>query len=192
MSNCSCLSDETLPEIALICGNFHIPNLSYCLNISLEVVEIVNRYNDRCAPSGSKADKVRFIQSSTADKTCNITLHVHKDMKHPIYVYYQLDNLYIRITKRGKDSIEQDCILQHHEDHNMAARLATIMFNSLKGRSIQGRVYQRKEPLFVAIFQPMVVLKGSLCKYRSHHSPKGAALEALLLCRTTVNFLGEL
>nr|GEX89906.1 ALA-interacting subunit 5 [Tanacetum cinerariifolium] len=55
---------------------------------SSHVVEIVNRYDDRCAPSGSKVDKVRFIQSSSADKTCNTTLHVHKDMKHPIYVYY--------------------------------------------------------------------------------------------------------
>ncbi|GKE69600.1 ALA-interacting subunit 3-like protein, partial [Tanacetum coccineum] len=43
---------------------------------SSHVVEIVNRYDDRCAPSGSKADKVQ------------------KDMKHPIYVYYQLDNFY--------------------------------------------------------------------------------------------------
>ncbi|GJU49945.1 eukaryotic translation initiation factor NCBP [Tanacetum coccineum] len=41
-----------------------------------EVVDIVNSYDDRCAPSGSKADKVRFIQSSTVDKTSNTTLHL--------------------------------------------------------------------------------------------------------------------
>ncbi|CAI9291649.1 unnamed protein product [Lactuca saligna] len=46
---------------------------------------------------------------------------------------------------------------------NIAARLATTMFNSLKGRPVQGRVFQGKEPpQFVAIFQPMVVLKGGL------------------------------
>ncbi|KAF5815183.1 putative CDC50/LEM3 family protein [Helianthus annuus] len=60
---------------------------------SQDVVEIVNRYDDACAPSGTKTDKVRFIQSD-ASKTCNITLTVPKHMKQPIYVYYQLDNFY--------------------------------------------------------------------------------------------------
>ncbi|KAI7747483.1 hypothetical protein M8C21_025899 [Ambrosia artemisiifolia] len=67
----------------------------------------------------------------------------------------------------GKDSIE--------EDQNMAARLATTMFNSLKGRAVQGRVYQGKEPpQFVAIFQPMVVLKGGLSSgYKNNIADKG-------------------
>lgn len=67
----------------------------------------------------------------------------------------------------GKDSIE--------EDQNMAARLATTMFNSLKGRPIQGRVFQGKEPpQFVAIFQPMVVLKGGLSSgYKNSIADKG-------------------
>ncbi|KAL8200068.1 hypothetical protein R6Q57_011407 [Mikania cordata] len=61
------------------------------------------------------------------------------------------------------------------EDHNMAARLATTMFNSLKGRPVQGRVYQGKEPpQFVAIFQPMVVLKGGLSSgYKNFIADKG-------------------
>ncbi|KAI7732273.1 hypothetical protein M8C21_004845 [Ambrosia artemisiifolia] len=67
----------------------------------------------------------------------------------------------------GKDSIE--------EDQNMAARLATTMFNSLKGRPVQGHVYQGKEPpQFVAIFQPMVVLKGGLSSgYKNYIADKG-------------------
>ncbi|KAK9055494.1 hypothetical protein SSX86_026577 [Deinandra increscens subsp. villosa] len=67
----------------------------------------------------------------------------------------------------GKDSIE--------EDQNMAARLATTMFNSLKGRPVQGRVYQGKEPpQFVAIFQPMVLLKGGLSSgYKNYIADKG-------------------
>ncbi|KAI3787041.1 hypothetical protein L1987_41209 [Smallanthus sonchifolius] len=67
----------------------------------------------------------------------------------------------------GKDSIK--------EDQNMAARLATTMFNSLKGRAVQGRVYQGKEPpQFVAIFQPMVVLKGGLSSgYKNYIADKG-------------------
>lgn len=70
------------------------------------------------------------------------------------------------------------------EDQKMATRLASTMFNSLKGRPVQvayylytscgmwpfilacnewflqGRIFQGKEPpQFVALFQPMVVLK---------------------------------
>ncbi|KAM7524502.1 hypothetical protein LguiA_014404 [Lonicera macranthoides] len=67
----------------------------------------------------------------------------------------------------GKDSIE--------EDQNMAARLATTMSNSLKGRPVQGRIFQGKEPpQFVAIFQPMVVLKGGISSgYKNYVADKG-------------------
>lgn len=55
----------------------------------------------------------------------------------------------------GKDSVE--------DDQKMAARLANTMCNSLKGRPVLGRIFQGKEPpQFVALVQPMVVLKGGL------------------------------
>ncbi|KAL7600637.1 hypothetical protein Lser_V15G27248 [Lactuca serriola] len=49
------------------------------------------------------------------------------------------------------------------------------MFNSLKGRPVQGRVFQGKEPpQFVSIFQPMVVLKGGLSSgYNNSIADKG-------------------
>ncbi|KAJ8534232.1 hypothetical protein K7X08_007556 [Anisodus acutangulus] len=67
----------------------------------------------------------------------------------------------------GKDSIE--------EDQEMAAQLASTMCNSLKGRPVLGRVYQGKEPpQFVAIFQPMLVLKGGLSSgYKSYIEENG-------------------
>ncbi|OIS99289.1 PREDICTED: villin-3-like [Nicotiana attenuata] len=67
----------------------------------------------------------------------------------------------------GKDSVE--------EDQSMAARLANTMCNSLKGRPVLGRVFQGKEPpQFVAIFQPMLVLKGGLSSgYKSYIADKG-------------------
>ncbi|KAJ8562674.1 hypothetical protein K7X08_031126 [Anisodus acutangulus] len=67
----------------------------------------------------------------------------------------------------GKDSIEEDQI--------MASRLATTMSNSLKGRPVLGRVFQGKEPpQFVAIFQPMLVLKGGLSSgYKNYIADKG-------------------
>ncbi|CAN1173348.1 VLN2 [Linum perenne] len=55
----------------------------------------------------------------------------------------------------GKNSIEAD--------RQMATRLANTMSNSLKGRPVLGRIFQGKEPpQFIAIFQPMLVLKGGL------------------------------
>ncbi|RDX72501.1 Villin-2, partial [Mucuna pruriens] len=55
----------------------------------------------------------------------------------------------------GKDSIE--------EDQSTATRSANAMFTSLKGRPVQGRIFEGKEsPQFVALFQPMVILKGGL------------------------------
>ncbi|XP_020575035.1 villin-2-like isoform X2 [Phalaenopsis equestris] len=55
----------------------------------------------------------------------------------------------------GKESIQ--------DDQMMAARLANTMWTSMKGRPVQGRIFQGKEPpQFIALFQPMVVLKGGL------------------------------
>ncbi|RDX66780.1 Villin-2, partial [Mucuna pruriens] len=67
----------------------------------------------------------------------------------------------------GKDSIE--------EDQRMAIRLANTMFNSLKGRPVQGRIFEGKEPpQFIALFQPMVILKGGLSSgYKNFIADKG-------------------
>nr|XP_029124098.1 villin-2 isoform X2 [Elaeis guineensis] len=55
----------------------------------------------------------------------------------------------------GKDSVQNDQM--------MATRLANTMWNSLKGRPVQGRIIEGKEPSqFIALFQPMIVLKGGI------------------------------
>ncbi|CAK9183963.1 unnamed protein product [Ilex paraguariensis] len=86
-----------------------------------------------------------------------------------LYTYHSNDKKedYYLCCWIGKDSIE--------EDRKMAARLATTMSNSLKGRPVQGRVFQGKEPpQFVAIFQPMVVLKGGMSSgYKHYIADKG-------------------
>ncbi|XP_020585776.1 villin-2-like [Phalaenopsis equestris] len=49
------------------------------------------------------------------------------------------------------------------DDHMTASRLANTMWTYMKGRPVQGRIFQGKEPpQFIALFQPMVVLKGGL------------------------------
>ncbi|KAI3811715.1 hypothetical protein L1987_21444 [Smallanthus sonchifolius] len=90
---------------------------------------------------------------------CYIVLYSYhsREKKEDFYLCYWI----------GKDSTE--------EDQNTAAKLTTSMFNSLKGRPVQGRIYQDKEPpQFIAIFQPMVVFKGGLSSgYKSYIAEKG-------------------
>lgn len=86
-----------------------------------------------------------------------------------LYTYHSGDRKedYFLCCWIGKDSIE--------EDQKMAARLANTMSNSLKGRPVQGRILQDKEPpQFIALFQPMVVLKGGLSSgYKKFIAEKG-------------------
>ncbi|GER25867.1 villin 2 [Striga asiatica] len=84
------------------------------------------------------------------------TYHSH-ERKEDYYLCYWI----------GKDSIE--------EDKNTAAKLSATMYNSMKGKPVLGRVFQGKEPpQFVAIFQPMVVLKGGLSSgYKNYIADKG-------------------
>ncbi|XP_022742884.1 villin-2-like isoform X2 [Durio zibethinus] len=86
-----------------------------------------------------------------------------------LYTYHSGDRKedYFLCCWIGKDSIE--------EDQKMAARLANTMCNSLKGRPVQGRVFEGKEPpQFIALFQPMVVLKGGLSTgYKKSIADKG-------------------
>ncbi|CAI0441956.1 unnamed protein product [Linum tenue] len=56
------------------------------------VVEIVHRYDDLCLQGSSNA--VQHIQSKNSNKTCAGKLTVSKEMKGPIFIYYQLDNFY--------------------------------------------------------------------------------------------------
>ncbi|KAH1114403.1 hypothetical protein J1N35_007781 [Gossypium stocksii] len=86
-----------------------------------------------------------------------------------LYTYHSGDRKedYFLCCWIGKDSIE--------EDQKMATRLANTMCNSLKGRPVQGRVFDGKEPpQFIALFQPMVVLKGGLSTgYKKSIADKG-------------------
>ncbi|KAG8645349.1 ALA-interacting subunit 3 [Manihot esculenta] len=61
---------------------------------SESVVEIVDRYDKDCIPSSHSSLPLEYIQNSKSDKTCTRKLTVPKQMKSPVYVYYQLDNFY--------------------------------------------------------------------------------------------------
>ncbi|KAJ6864518.1 villin-3-like isoform X2 [Populus alba x Populus x berolinensis] len=90
-----------------------------------------------------------------------------------LYTYHSGDRKedYLLCCWFGNDSLE--------EDQKMAARLANTMSNSLKGRPVQGRIFQGKEPpQFIALFQPIVILKGGLSTgYKNNISEKGLSDE---------------
>ncbi|KAJ6849339.1 ALA-interacting subunit 1-like [Iris pallida] len=86
------LTPQWVISVFTLIGTIFIPIGVASLFASNNVVEIVDRYENACAPVN--IDNVAYIQSSTFDKTCIRTLKVPKDMDKPIYVYYELDNFY--------------------------------------------------------------------------------------------------
>ncbi|KAK3041166.1 hypothetical protein RJ639_028645, partial [Escallonia herrerae] len=70
------------------------------LHASQSVVEIVDRYDSECVPDLFKSNKV-----------------VHKHMKAPIFIYYQLDNYYQNYRRYGKSRSDQQLVhgLQHND-----------------------------------------------------------------------------
>ncbi|KAH9609933.1 hypothetical protein KSS87_018194 [Heliosperma pusillum] len=75
------------------------------MSIVFQVVEVVDRYDDACV-SGSKSDKIKYIQGS-GDKSCRRKLTIKKPMKAPIYIYYQLDNFYQNHRRYVKSRSDQ-------------------------------------------------------------------------------------
>lgn len=74
-----------------------------------------------------------------------------------LYTYHSGDRKeeYFLACWVGKESIQDDQV--------MADRLANTMWTAMKGRPVQGRIFHGKEPpQFIALFQPMLVLKGGL------------------------------
>ncbi|KAG4143648.1 hypothetical protein ERO13_D06G203900v2 [Gossypium hirsutum] len=80
--------------IFLFMGVIFIPVGLITLRASHCVVEIVDRYDIDCVPEPSRMDKVSYIQDDSIPKNCSHFMKVHKYMKAPIYIYYQLDNYY--------------------------------------------------------------------------------------------------
>jgi hypothetical protein len=83
-------------SIFLIVGIIFIPIGVVSLLASNKVVQIVHRYDQACLPlnTTTKDAQLSYIQNPGTDKNCTVTLTVPKQMKSPVYVYYELDNFY--------------------------------------------------------------------------------------------------
>ncbi|KAJ0980956.1 hypothetical protein J5N97_009211 [Dioscorea zingiberensis] len=89
--------------------------------------------------------------------------------KEEIGKFYSGDCYMVLYTYHSGEKKEEyflSCWMGRHsiqDDQIMSLQLANKMFTSLKGRPVQGRIIQGNEPpQFIALFQPMVVLKGGI------------------------------
>lgn len=75
-------------------GILFIPVGLVSLSASENVVEIVREYGADCIPPDYREDKVGYIQNAETNKTCTLSMTVPKQMRSPVYIYYQLENFY--------------------------------------------------------------------------------------------------
>ncbi|KAK6921342.1 CDC50/LEM3 family [Dillenia turbinata] len=75
-------------------GIIFIPIGLASLFASEHVVELVHRYDEDCLPSDYSDNALAYIQSTETNKTCTRSITVLKQMKSPVYIYYELDNFY--------------------------------------------------------------------------------------------------
>ncbi|KAJ1290819.1 hypothetical protein BS78_02G272300 [Paspalum vaginatum] len=88
------LAPQTVIPVLLFVGIIFIPLGLTCIAASNKVVEVIYQYETRCVPKYMLGNKVAYIQNSLINKACTRILKVPKDMKRPIYIYYQLDKFY--------------------------------------------------------------------------------------------------
>ncbi|PNH06268.1 ALA-interacting subunit 3 [Tetrabaena socialis] len=74
-----------------------VPIGAVCLFYGLKAVEVGARYDQICLPGKTNAEREQHILENAANDTnlaCSVTLTIMKDMKAPVYVYYELNGYY--------------------------------------------------------------------------------------------------
>jgi len=118
----------------MLVGALFIPIGVISLVASHRVVEIVHQYETECVPPqyrGSKDDKVAYIKNSAIAKNCSQTLKVPKHMKHPIHVYYQLDNFYQNHRRYVKSRSDQQLMKKGSETETDTCKPEATTGNNL-------------------------------------------------------------
>ncbi|XP_044480287.1 ALA-interacting subunit 5-like [Mangifera indica] len=138
-------------------GLIFIPLGLVSLFASDSVVEIIHRYDVDCLPSEYQNKMVEFIQSSSTKKTCTKSLTVPKQMKSPVFIYYQLENFYQNHRRFVKSRSDKQL---HYGDKNAISTCAPVaqstdkspivpcglvawsLFNDTYGFSVKGKSLQ--------------------------------------------------
>lgn len=137
----------------IVVGIVFIPIGLASLFASERVVEIVDRYDKDCIPSNYSS--LEYIQSTETNKTCTRSLTVPKQMKSPVYIYYQLDNFYQnhrryvksrsdkQLRSRASESDTSDCDPEDVTSDNSpivpCGLIAWSLFNDTYGFSVNSR-----------------------------------------------------
>ncbi|GFR50957.1 hypothetical protein Agub_g13277 [Astrephomene gubernaculifera] len=83
--------------IFLAIGVVLVPIGAVCLNYGLKAVEVGTRYDQTCVPGKSNAEREQYILQNAGNESalsCTVTLRIEKDMRAPVYVYYELNGFY--------------------------------------------------------------------------------------------------
>ncbi|KAJ4828799.1 ALA-interacting subunit 5 [Turnera subulata] len=110
-------------------GILFIPIGLACLFASEHVVEIVDRYDYDCVPSHYRNDSILFIQDSKTNKTCTRSLTVTKQMKSPVFIYYQLDNFYQNHRRYVKSRSDKQLRSKSHEGDTVSCKPEAVTAN---------------------------------------------------------------
>ncbi|CAO2836954.1 unnamed protein product [Amaranthus hypochondriacus] len=108
-------------SIFVAVGILFIPVGILSLSASEHVVEVLREYDTECIPPSQRNERLSYIQNSSTNKTCSLSMTVPKQMKSPIYIYYQLENFYQnhrryvksrndkQLRKKGSELLTKGC-----------------------------------------------------------------------------------
>ncbi|KAJ0042590.1 hypothetical protein Pint_18315 [Pistacia integerrima] len=116
-------------------GVIFIPVGLFSLFASESVVEIVDRYDIDCVPSNYSSNMLAYIQSTATNKTCTRSLNITKEMKSPVFIYYQLDNFYQNHRRYAQSVCFSYTIYFEESTCDHRHRNLKIAFRYVKSRS---------------------------------------------------------
>ncbi|KAJ7550845.1 hypothetical protein O6H91_07G121200 [Diphasiastrum complanatum] len=108
-----------------------VPIGAFALLASLNVVEIVDQYDNICIPDATTNDqRVKHIQNYQTDKSCMRVLKVLKDMKGPIHIFYQLEHFFQNHRRYVKSRSDQQLLKGHASNASLDGCKPENVFNN--------------------------------------------------------------
>ncbi|KAL5769565.1 hypothetical protein ACOSP7_013719 [Xanthoceras sorbifolium] len=116
--------------VFLLLGLIFIPIGIASLVASQKVVEVVYRYDVDCVPPNYSNNKLEFIQNPQIDKTCQTKLTIPKDMKSPIFVYYEIRGFFQNHRRYANSKSEKQLMDKSYENETGSCSPEAISSNN--------------------------------------------------------------